>query len=67
MLQKFKNHCKRPITWGAYYKLCGIGFLASTVVGLGYAAAYMIEMKRSAARIEAWNETIYGKNEDEAE
>lgn len=32
MMNKFKNHCKNPITWGAYYKLCGISLLASVAI-----------------------------------
>lgn len=31
MLKRFKNHCKNPVTWGAYYRLCSIAFVASTI------------------------------------
>lgn len=31
MLKRFKNHCKNPVTWGDYYRLCGIAFAASTI------------------------------------
>ena len=31
MLTRFKNHCGRPVTWGAYYKLCGISFIAAII------------------------------------
>lgn len=24
MLKKFKAFCGKPITWGAYFKLCGV-------------------------------------------
>lgn len=24
MLNKFKAFCNKPITWGAYFKLCGV-------------------------------------------
>ena len=24
MLKKFKAFCDKPITWGAYFKLCGV-------------------------------------------
>lgn len=41
MLNKFKNHCKNPITWGAYYKLCGVCLLASFGIGI----ATVIQMK----------------------
>ena len=33
MLKRFKDHCKNPVTWGAYYKLCGISFVASIIIG----------------------------------
>lgn len=33
MLKRFRDHCKNPITWGAYYKLCGISFVASIIIG----------------------------------
>lgn len=36
MLKKFKEHCGRPITWGKYYKLCGISMLLSTIISLGW-------------------------------
>lgn len=34
MLKRFKNHCNNPITWGAYYKFCGIKFVISTIVSV---------------------------------
>lgn len=45
MFTKFKNHCKKPITWGAYYKLCGISFLASLVMGGACIVKYVMDMK----------------------
>lgn len=35
MLEKFKKHCGNPITWGAYYKLCGVVWVASFALGIG--------------------------------
>ena len=32
MLTKFKNHCKNPITWGAYYKGCGVATIITSIV-----------------------------------
>ena len=36
MLKKFKEHCGRPITWGKYYKLCGVSTLLSIMFTLGW-------------------------------
>lgn len=60
MLQKFKNHCKNPITWGAYYKLTGVSILASVVIGAAYVVKYMIDMKNFDTSIKE-----YGINEEE--
>lgn len=45
MLNRFKNHCKNPVTWGAYYKLCGICFTASTVITVAMVIKYMHDIK----------------------
>lgn len=37
MLERFKKHCGNPITWGAYYKLCGVALVASFALGIGMA------------------------------
>lgn len=37
MLERFKKHCGNPITWGAYYKLCGVVWVASLAFGIGVA------------------------------
>lgn len=40
MLERFKRHYNRPITWGKYYKLCGISMLLSFIfsaIYVGYA------------------------------
>ena len=36
MFRAFKEHCKRPITWGKYYKLCGISFIITTIYTIVY-------------------------------
>lgn len=38
MFRAFKEHCKRPITWGKYYKLCGISFIITMI----YTTVYVI-------------------------
>ena len=38
MLKRFKEHCKRPITWGKYYKLCGI----MSIITMIYTIIYFI-------------------------
>lgn len=38
MIKKFKNFCEKPITWGSYFKLCGVslvGFLICLGVTFG--------------------------------
>lgn len=42
MLTKFKAFCKKPITWGAYFKLCGIAVVATYVT----TAAVLWKMNR---------------------
>ena len=59
MFKAFKEHCERPITWGKYYKLCGVSMLASTVV---YAIA-MYHFQKSLNELDEF----YSSEEDEAE
>lgn len=46
MLNKFKNHCKNPITWGAYYKLCGISMILSILMGGAMIVKERLEIKK---------------------
>lgn len=46
MLTRFKKHCSNPITWGAYYKLCGISLLASVAMGVALSAKTMYDLKQ---------------------
>lgn len=48
MLKKFKDFCDKPITWGGYFKLCGV----SLVTSLGI---YAISMHNVNKDIEEWN------------
>lgn len=32
MLDKFKAFCGKPITWGAYFKLCGVAIGVSLLM-----------------------------------
>lgn len=60
MLQKFKNHCKNPVTWGAYYKLVGFSVLAWLATGVVYGVKYMIDKKEFDTSIKE-----YGIDEEE--
>lgn len=31
MMERFKKHCETPITWGAYYKVCGISLISYAI------------------------------------
>lgn len=64
MLKKFKAHCNNPITWGSYYKLCGISFLVSLAIGTGMAIKYAYDFKKLDNTTYFINE---GTEEDEAE
>lgn len=35
MFKKFKIHCGKPITYGAYYKICGVALFATLVITVG--------------------------------
>ena len=59
MFKAFKEHCERPITWGKYYKLCGVTTLASIVI-------YGVAMYRFQKSLNELHES-YGSEEDEAE
>ena len=43
MLTKFKNHLNTPITWGKYYKLTGIVWLISILLGGGMVLKQMYD------------------------
>lgn len=60
MLQKFKNHLSNPITWGGYYKLCGIALLGSMAVSMGI----YLKAKHDMKKLE---KEYYDFEEDEAE
>ena len=45
MLERFKNHCNNPITWGAYYKLCGISFAISAAVTAAWVIKWTMDMR----------------------
>lgn len=59
MFKAFKKHCERPITWGKYYKLCGVSMLASIVVS----AVTLYHFGKSLNDVHE----SYGSEEDEAE
>lgn len=59
MFKAFKEHCERPITWGKYYKLCGVSMLASIVIS----AVTMYRFQKSLNELHE----SYGSEEDEAE
>lgn len=50
MLERFKNHCNNPITWGAYYKLCGIGIVASAAVTAAWVIKWTMDLKTNGFR-----------------
>ena len=58
MFKKFKEHCAKPITWGAYYKLCGICFAASIVTGAAMAIKTHMD-------IQNYNKALLKVNEQE--
>lgn len=31
MMERFKKHCETPITWGAYYKVCGVSLISYAI------------------------------------
>lgn len=35
-MSKIKNFTKKPITWGGYFKLCGVGTLLSMLLCVPY-------------------------------
>lgn len=41
MLERFKNHCNNPITWGAYYK----GIVASVAVTAAWVIKWTMDMR----------------------
>lgn len=59
MFKAFKEHCERPITWGKYYKLCGVTTLASIVIS----AVTMYCFQKSLNEVHE----SYSSEEDEAE
>lgn len=62
MLSKFKQHCAKPITYGAYYKMCAVAFAASAIVGCVMTIATMSEFKSYYK-----TEDNDGEEEEEAE
>lgn len=65
MLTKFKNHCGRPITWGAYYKMCGVCYIAAIIIVLTPLIANAIDDLKYKLM---WKkiEREYGNEEDES-
>ena len=61
MLNKFKQHCAKPITWGAYYKMCGVSFALSVLVGGACMVKTMMDWKR------LMSDRVDGNEEEEAE
>lgn len=45
MLERFKNHCNNPITWGAYYKLCGISLAIWAAIIAAWVIKWTMDMR----------------------
>ena len=72
MLNKFKNFCEKPITWGAYFKLCGTILGIYTAGIAAYLAKYKYdeykEQQEIAERIKSMkNLAVYPNNKTESE
>ena len=59
MLNKFKQHCAKPITYGAYYKMCGVSLALSVLAGAVYTVKTMMVLKHL--------DRVDGNEEEEAE
>ena len=59
MLNKFKQHCAKPITYGGYYKMCGVSLALWTLVAAAYTVKTMMDLKHL--------DRVDGNEEEEAE
>lgn len=45
MIAKFKNFCKKPITWGAYFKSVGVYSVMVILAVIGYVIYYNLTLQ----------------------
>lgn len=45
MIAKFKEFCKKPVTWGAYFKIAGVASVLSLLVSIGYVIYYNLTLR----------------------
>lgn len=56
MFKKFKIHCRKPITYGAYYKICAVALFATLVITVG-----------SVLKMKHYTDELYIFEEDDSE
>lgn len=61
MFEKMKNFMAKPVTWGGYFKLCGIVYLIVMIAYAGIIAAYF--WNEIIEKVGAWKNKIF-KNHD---
>lgn len=45
MIAKIKEFCKKPITWGAYFKIVGVASVLSFLISIGYVIYYNLTLR----------------------
>lgn len=69
-MKKFKEFCKKPITWGDYFKLFKWSFIGSAVVGLGSLAWWKLDEIRWEKALKEQEKSMFadpfGSKEEEA-